>query len=78
MKRMTIWFYEDEITSLFRIAQTELRPVKEQVRFFVREALRARGLLVTTDDARANAPNTDCREDTVAAQGVTQQRIGAR
>ena len=44
LKRLTITFTPDEREALDRLAQTDVRPVKEQVRFLLRAEAERRGL----------------------------------
>lgn len=52
LRRLTITFTPDERQVLDRLAQAELRPVKDQVRLLIRQEAERRGLWPVADAAR--------------------------
>lgn len=42
MKKMTVWFDEDDLMALNQLAQEQLRSPQEQARWMLREQLRER------------------------------------
>ena len=54
-KRVSITLSEDEWEGLYQVAQQDVRGVKDQVRYFLRESLKKRGLL---QEKPEQAPDT--------------------
>ena len=55
-----------EYTALSRLAERDLRPVPQQARHLVREALRGAGLLGTAADDRSATPTISREPEAVA------------